>query len=545
MSRGFIRASGIALLVAMGWRPVAGHAQWTSDPMVNTPVCGAADDQVQPKIRNAPNGDSVVSWFDNRTGGYDVYVQRLDEDGLALWAADGVLVADRSVSSTEDYGLAVDAQGNAVLAYGTVNFSSLAAQKIDAAGNLLWGAGGVSFNTPGGSHSPKVAATSDGAWVVAWSEGSPLGVVLQKLDANGSPQWGPGGVVYTDPPNPASRSLFICDLQPADAGSVIVLWFRCAGSNCTTSAHHLYAQKYDAGGTPVWNGGSPVIVFDGSSTANGYFPTFLPDGTGGAVFGWYETGGSQLCYVQRLTAAGAEVYPHNGVACTVATPGRMRISASLGFDEASGEMFMAWSEVTIPTQNMWGVRAQKISAGGARQWGDEGVVLVPLGTNQTGFCRAASLEAGCIAAWFIDQGGGAGFLQATRLDAAGAAVWSGSPLAVSNRPTGKARLDTALDGCGMLRLVWSDGPGGGGQDVLAQNLRPQGVLGPLPFVAGDMDCDLAVTPDDIPGFALALADPVAYAASHPCCPPARADASGDTREDGLDCQGFVDLLLAP
>ena len=317
------------------------RAQWTSDPSANTVVCNESNDQVQAKIREIPGGGSFVSWFDNRTGGYDVYLQKLNTDGVSQWAANGILIADRSVSSTEDYGLAVDTAGNAIMVYGTVNFSSLAVQKIDASANLLWGAGGIAFNTPNGSHGPRVTVTTDGYAVIGWTDGGPSSIVLQKLDSNGALQWGPGGVVYTDPPNPTSRSLFLCDLQPGDNGSVIALWFRCTGSGCATSSHHLYAQKYDASGTALWNGGAPRAIFDGSSSIqNGYFPPFLPDGAGGAVFGWYETGGSRNAYVQHIDSSGVELFAHNGVASTGATAGRIRISASVAYDAAANEIFL-------------------------------------------------------------------------------------------------------------------------------------------------------------------------------------------------------------
>ncbi len=58
-----------------------------------------------------------MSWFDNATGGYDVYLQRLDAAGVEQWPHNGVLVADRGYSSTMDYGLAVDTAGCALLAF--------------------------------------------------------------------------------------------------------------------------------------------------------------------------------------------------------------------------------------------------------------------------------------------------------------------------------------------------------------------------------------------------------------------------------------------
>jgi hypothetical protein len=527
-------------IVFVAGATTAWGAGWTADPSTNLPVADAGGDQVQAKIRNMADGGSYVSWFDQRTGGFDVYLQRLDKDGVAQFVDDGILIADRSVSSTEDYGLAVDASDRAALAYGLVNFSSLGAQLVASDGSFLWGASGITINTPGGSHSPKVAATSDGNYVVAWSEGRVLSIVLQKYDVNGVAQWG-SGIVYTDPPT--SRNLFLCDLQASDHGSVIASWFRCAGSNCATSAHHLYSQKYDSTGAAVWNGGAPVIVFNGSTLPNGYFPTFVSDGNGGAVYGWYESGGSQLCYVQRINTAGAEVYAHNGVAGTVSTFNRMRISAALGFDPSSGEIFLGWSEAQVSPQNMWGVRAQKVSAAGVRQWGDEGVSIKPMDGNQTSFAHTDVLGGGCVVSYFDATSVLTGLVKCARLDASGAQIWAGSPITPSTRNTGKARLDVAMDGCGMSKLVWSDGASGS-QDLLGQNVRANGTLGPqVPGPMGDMNCDGLVNLNDIDSFVLALLSPSAYATAQPCCLIANADMNGDTQINGGDCAGFTDVLI--
>ena len=77
------------------------HAQWSDDAALNTPLITAAGEQAQPKIARTADGGAYISWFDNRTGGYDVYLQRIDADGQPQWQADGILVADRSFSSTD------------------------------------------------------------------------------------------------------------------------------------------------------------------------------------------------------------------------------------------------------------------------------------------------------------------------------------------------------------------------------------------------------------------------------------------------------------
>ena len=72
--------------------------QWSTNPAANLTVADMGGEQVQPKIRATPDGGCYVSWFDNRTGGYDVYLQRLNAAGVEQWPHNGVLVRDRETS---------------------------------------------------------------------------------------------------------------------------------------------------------------------------------------------------------------------------------------------------------------------------------------------------------------------------------------------------------------------------------------------------------------------------------------------------------------
>ncbi|MFH1419698.1 MAG: right-handed parallel beta-helix repeat-containing protein, partial [Planctomycetota bacterium] len=67
----------------------------------------------------------------------------------------------------------------------------------------------------------------------------------------------------------------------------------------------------------------------------------------------------------------------------------------------------------------------------------------------------------------------------------------------------------------------------------------------LPVAWGDLNCDDLGDQDDIEPFALALTDPVAYAATYPGCPILNGDMNGDGAVDGVDIQAFVTGLLSP
>ena len=91
----------------------AAPAQWGSDPAVNQIISSAPSDQNQPKLVPSPDGGFWVSWLDGIGTGWDVRLQKLDASGLEVFSPGGLLVADRSFSSTQDYGLGVAENGDA------------------------------------------------------------------------------------------------------------------------------------------------------------------------------------------------------------------------------------------------------------------------------------------------------------------------------------------------------------------------------------------------------------------------------------------------
>lgn len=138
---------------------IPASAQWSTDPGANLVLSDRSGDQVQPKVATTDDGGAYVSWFDNADGGFDVYLQRLDAGGVEQWAHNGILIADRGFSSTQDYGLAIDTAGNALLTYCDDQgaFDQISAAKISAAGAVLWEVQLTS--APDFVAAPKIAGT--------------------------------------------------------------------------------------------------------------------------------------------------------------------------------------------------------------------------------------------------------------------------------------------------------------------------------------------------------------------------------------------------
>ena len=506
----------ICTLIAALVAPSTLIGQWASDDGIA--IGDRTSQQSVAKIHATADGGCYISWFDNGNGGYDVYLQRLDAAGNEMWPHNGILVADRSFSWTQDYGLDVDTAGNAIMAFrdDIVDTVRVCAARISPDGTLLWGPEGVVLTGPADEvMSPRIAATTDGGCVVGWTGymGASTAVKLQKLDADGEPQWNPA-LMLTDADD---GSFMLSDLRTTDDGSVIASWVR-QGSEYW-DPRHLWAQKISSAGTLLWDPGH-VVVFDGGTLQYGNFPTFVSDGSGGAVFSCYFIVGAVLdCAAQRILADGTEQFAHNGaLGSTLAS--QYRVSPSVSFNPATSETFLFWNE-TNTGQSRDGVYGQKFDVDGNRQWGDSGRVLVAIGDYDVRNVSHVLCADGATVFWFQAPAFDQDIIRAARVDGSGDFVWSPSILNVTPTSSGKSRLAvTSAPGEGAL-LAWMDNRNGD-DDIYAQNMFADGTMG---HCLADLDFDGDV---DLADLAQLLAN---YGVT-----------SGAAFEDGdLDDDGDVDL----
>ncbi|HRP64258.1 MAG TPA: hypothetical protein PK400_13240 [Phycisphaerales bacterium] len=456
-------------------------AQWTDIAAINTPFVTKAGEQTQPKVAPTSDGGAYVSWFDNATGGYDVFMQRIDAQGVRAWDPSGVLVADRSFSSTQDYGMAVDTSGHAIVAFRDDRFGGIVvtASRVSPAGMLDWGVNGVQLPVAGGFIGPiRVAATSDGNSVVAWSDGSFVRVV--KLDSAGSIVWAKDIV-------PASNSYVASYLVPSDApgqsGQVIVLL---TTSGNFLAPRHIHAQKLDASGNALW-GQNPVVIYSGPSIQIGYFPSAIPDSLGGMVLSWYSTSPLQV-FAQRVNAMGAIYFSAPGLAVSTDAT-RTRVSPDVTFDANNDFITVYWTEMN-GAQSQHGVYGQRIDASGTRMWGNEGAILVPIGPNEITQVRALSFGDESLAAWVETLSFGNQRLWASRRSTTGSGVWTPEMLLTASSTSSKSRLVARTLADGAALMTWVDGRNDSG-DIFGQRINADGTLGPGgPTCAPiDLNCD--------------------------------------------------------
>ncbi|MFG0317134.1 MAG: hypothetical protein ACF8XB_07675, partial [Planctomycetota bacterium JB042] len=304
------------------------------------------------------------------------------------------------------------------------------------------------------------AGPSDGGAVVAWTQNQ--SVRLMKLDAAGAPQWA-SDVVLT----PAAGSYSVADLHATGTDVIVSIVHQTGGFS---SPRRLVTQKFDASGAPLW-GAAPVAVFDTGSLQIGNFPSFVPDGSGGAVFAWYTSSPLQ-CWAQRIRANGTELFPHDGVAVSTDAT-QIRVNPTVSFVPKTNATIVSWVEQNS-LQSQFGVASQKFDAAGNRLWGNTGATHVPLGSVEIGNVRNLAGEFSTSVFFVRTPSFGQGVLRALRLDPTGAIDQPEGD--VASTPSAKSRLAAVTSAVGQSILAWTDQRVDAG-DVFMQNVNCDGSLG--------------------------------------------------------------------
>lgn len=150
----------------------AGAPQWVAD---GVPVCTAFSEQNYPLPVIDGAGGAVITWHDRRAANWDIYAQRIDAAGSALWTANGVALC--TAANTQVFAEAVpDAAGGAVVMWSDLRNAATTeddvyAQRVSAAGTPLWTTNGIPVcAAPRVQHAPVITSDGAGGAIIAWDD---------------------------------------------------------------------------------------------------------------------------------------------------------------------------------------------------------------------------------------------------------------------------------------------------------------------------------------------------------------------------------------
>lgn len=337
-------------------------------------------------------GGVIAAWEDYRSGAADIYVQRLDANGTALWTANGVGVCTQAASQVLPT-IASDGAGGAIIAWQDFRGADgdIYAQRVNASGAVQWIANGVAVCTSAGiQHSVKTCGSAGGVFL-AWSDerGGAIAddVYMQRLSAAGAAGFAVNGL----PVSASAGSQFLAAVEPDGTGGMLVLW-----QDTNSGKIQLRAQRMSSNGLPQWaNGGMDVAT----SAFDQQYPSMRDDGSGGMLLSWGEARGATLhdVYAQRISAGGTQLWGAAGVALCL-LDGEQWITSLV--PDAGGGAIVTWSDRRGGTYDLY---AQRVSATGSAQWTGSGTLVAGSGGDQASPVCVEDARGGVIALWQDDH----------------------------------------------------------------------------------------------------------------------------------------------
>jgi hypothetical protein len=391
--RTLVNAIFPSILFAMLVFASPASAYWAADGVA---VSAAFQNQVTPQLVSDGSGGAIIVWRDERDGNEDIYAQRVNAAGVPLWAADGVPICT-DPNYQRDPVIVSDGAGGAIIAWqddrGGTN--DIYAQRVNASGTALWMADGQVISSAAGEQTlPHIVSDAAGGAIIAWIDGRSMvesDIYAQRVNAAGVDLWTWDGVAVCT----ASNNQFDPELIPDGAGGAIVVWddFR------SLSSFDIYAQRVNSWGVPQWTANGVALCV---RSADQIIPAIASDGSGGAIVAWQDARAAYYdIYAQRVNSSGAVQWTANGVALCNASFDQ---SAPEMIPDGAGGAIVTW--VDARGGIAYDIYAQRMSSAGAAQWTANGVAICAFSSDQYQARIVAGAAGGAIIAWEDTRSGG-------------------------------------------------------------------------------------------------------------------------------------------
>ncbi len=366
---------------------VYGQELWTTGGILLTP----SGTQSWAKITPDGAGGVLVAWQDNRNGTQDIYAQRLDSDGNELWTSGGVAVTLAGGNQTVP-DIAADGSGGAVIAwdsYHSPGTYDIYAQRIDYGGTALWTTNGEPVCTEGTGHQSKarvIVDTINGCAYFCWQDartgtydiyahrytlaglrgwavdgtaictatdnqlapemildrnhniiicwldyrnGTGFGIYAQSINFWYVVQWTANGIPVFSATSGSADELHIC---AASEGGLLAAW-----DDDRDGTYRARAQKVSSAGSAQWTSEGELVCGITGQTKD---PKITTDAPGGALIVWLDGRYGSDLYMQHIDASGSLLWTANGALLTEA-PGSQYVAAIT--DDGAGSAIVSWT----------------------------------------------------------------------------------------------------------------------------------------------------------------------------------------------------------
>ena len=473
-----------------------GMALWNAN---GVPICTREGYQQSPKLVPDGQGGAIITWQDDRSGAFDIYAQRANSNGAVQWTADGVAICAVADDQAEMQ-IIPDGQGGAIIVwrdYRSGNYD-IYTQRVGNNGSAQWATDGIAVCTAAGDqYTPQLIRDGQGGAIIVWHDYSDYEhfyLYAQRVNGSGTMQWTMNGVAVCASAGTQSSAQVVPDGQ----GGAIIAWqdYR------SGIYYHIYAQRMDASGEVRWTSKGAAIC-TGTGHKGGL--QLVPDGQGGAIIAWTDSrsGSSTDIYAQRVNMNGISTWTRNGLAVCTAINHQQSPELTIDSRWLSGNQqaqspeqsnsanefkgaIIVWYDDRNSATTSADIYAQAINEDGKEfverhaldpRWGNE--------TTNTAVCTAVATQftpqavsdgqGGAIIAWGDMRNDILTDIYVQRIDESGTDQWTINGMAVCIAWNNQNDLQLVPDGQGGVIIVWVDSRGGG-YDIYVQRVNGNGAM---------------------------------------------------------------------
>jgi hypothetical protein len=215
---------------------------WTANGVQLCGSGGVQNGDQLPAITSDGSHGAIVTWWDNRSGNYNIYAQRVNASGSVVWITNGVALRNIAGSDALAPAIAPDGSNGAIVAWydrGSGVYD-IYAQRVNSAGAVQWTANGVALRNIAGTNAwaPTMASDGSGGAIVTWPDdrsGAGSDIYAQRVNSAGAAQWTPNGVRLR---SGVSSDGDLPTIISSGSGGAIITW-----EDARSGPWDIYAQK--------------------------------------------------------------------------------------------------------------------------------------------------------------------------------------------------------------------------------------------------------------------------------------------------------------
>jgi len=338
-----------------------GNVLWTPD---GVPVCTAAGSQRDVMAVSDGVGGAIIAWDDSRIPEIAIYAQRIDAMGNLLWTADGDTVYSE-INSFSSMAMVADGAGGTIIVWSDNRGADfdIYGQRIDENGTRLWPATGILLcSASNNQYTRGIVDVGGGEFMIAIEDHRNIGsdVFVQKFDTTGTTPWGIGG----DPVCNDAAAQFGIVLTADGAGGAVFAW-----TDDRNVTDEIFAQRISSNGSDMWISDG-VSISDGQGTMGR--PGIVPDTEGGAIINFNIEYGMLDFHsiIQRVDRFGNIQWYHGGVKVSA---GYWPTYSDMLCPDGEGGAIVLMYDLRDYQTNSTHFYAQKIDHDGTPRWLPGGV----------------------------------------------------------------------------------------------------------------------------------------------------------------------------